>query len=102
MSWASNERMTQDQGDGLTDIRELMTICDIRSRTTTSLQEGGSWTPNQRASALGARLPNPSVDQADQGEIGRAYRIPSEPSHASQPGLPSTSKRRVRRMGRRT
>ena len=29
---------------------------------------------------------------------GTAYRIPSEPSHASQPRSRSTSKRRMRRM----
>jgi hypothetical protein len=31
-------------------------------------------------------------------EIGTAYRIPSETSHASQPRSPSTSRRRMRRM----
>ena len=41
--------------------------------------------------------PDPSVDRADKGEIGTAYRIPGDPSHASQPRPPSTAKRRMRR-----
>ena len=42
--------------------------------------------------------PDPNVDRARNGEIGTAYRISSESSHASQPRSPSTSKRRMRRM----
>jgi hypothetical protein len=32
----------------------------------------------------GATRPDPSVDRANEGEFGTAYRIPTEPSHASQ------------------
>ena len=42
--------------------------------------------------------PDPSVDRADEGEIGTAYRIPGEMSHVSQPRSSSASKRRERRM----
>jgi Protein of unknown function (DUF402) len=52
--------------------------------------------PNRRAA--GTKEPDPSVDRADEGEIGTAYRIPGETSHVSQPRSPSTSKRRMRRM----
>ena len=38
------------------------------------------------------------VDRAETGEIGTAYRIPCEPSHASQPRSPSNSRRHMRRM----
>jgi hypothetical protein len=44
------------------------------------------------------RRPDPSVNRADEGEVGTAYRIPSETSDASQPRSPSRSKRRMRRM----
>jgi hypothetical protein len=49
------------------------------------------------AAAEANERPDPSSDRADEGEIGTAYRIPSEPSHASQPRSASTSKRRMRR-----
>jgi hypothetical protein len=50
------------------------------------------------AEILGNKRPDPSVDRADEGEIGTAYRIPSETSHASQPRTPRTAKRHMRRM----
>jgi integrase len=52
--------------------------------------------PNRRSA--GAKEPDPSVDRAQSGEFGTAYRIPGETSHASQPRTPSTRKRNVRRM----
>jgi len=52
--------------------------------------------PNRRAE--GAKESDPSVDRAENGEFGTAYRIPSEPTHVSQPRSPSTTKRHMRRM----
>ena len=40
--------------------------------------------------------PDPSVDRAETGEFGTAYRIPGEMSHVSQPRTPSTSRRHMR------
>jgi hypothetical protein len=50
------------------------------------------------------RIPRPrkSPDSRSEsgldGEIGTAYRIPSETCHASQPRQPSSAKRRMRHM----
>ncbi len=44
------------------------------------------------------RKPDPSVNRADEGEVGTAYRIPGEMSHVSQLRTPSASKRHMRRM----
>jgi hypothetical protein len=52
--------------------------------------------PNRRAA--GTEEPDPSVDRAQSGESGTAYRIPSETSHAPHPRSPSTSKGNMRRM----
>jgi hypothetical protein len=52
----------------------------------------GSPTPTEAS-----ERPDPSVDRAENGEIGAAYRIPSEPSHASQPSSETPTKRRMRR-----
>jgi hypothetical protein len=41
-------------------------------------------------------MPDSSVDRAQDGEGGTAYRIPSEPSHASQPRSLSPSRRPMR------
>jgi integrase len=41
---------------------------------------------------------NPSVNRGDEGEIGTAYQIPGETSHASQPRSRSTKKRHMRHM----
>jgi hypothetical protein len=72
------------------------------------LGRGGDYAPrtagdkdSNKGSAIRAEAnerPDPSVDRAEEGEIGTAYRIPSETSHASQPRSPSTSKRRMRHM----
>jgi hypothetical protein len=50
--------------------------------------------PNERVA--GSEEPDPSVDRAQSGEFGTAYRIPGESSHVSQPRSPSTKKRRMR------
>ncbi|MCA1588331.1 MAG: hypothetical protein LC744_06690, partial [Chloroflexi bacterium] len=53
------------------------------SRSADAVQAGGSGPdkgPNRRPA--GAKVPDPSVDRAQSGEFGTAYRIPSETSHA--------------------
>jgi hypothetical protein len=44
------------------------------------------------------KRPDLSSDLAENGEIGTAYRIPGETSHASQPRTRSASRRHMRRM----
>ena len=46
----------------------------------------------------GNKRPDLSSDRAEEGEIGTAYRIPGESSHASHPRSSSTARRRRRRM----
>jgi hypothetical protein len=46
----------------------------------------------------GNKRPDLNSDRAEEGEFGTAYRIPGETSHVSQPRLPSTTKRHMRRM----
>jgi hypothetical protein len=49
------------------------------------------------ASRRATKKPDPNVDPAENGEIGTAYRIPGEASHASQPSSETPTKRRMRR-----
>jgi len=44
------------------------------------------------------KKPDPSVDRAEEGEFGTAYRIPGESSHASHPRSRSSKKRRMSRI----
>jgi hypothetical protein len=44
----------------------------------------------------GKKKPDPSMDRAETGDFGTAYRIPSETSHASQPRSPGTLKRHMK------
>jgi hypothetical protein len=44
------------------------------------------------------RMANALLDAVEKMRLGTAYRIPGETSHASQPRLPSTEGRRMRRI----
>jgi Phage integrase family len=43
------------------------------------------------------KKPDPSVDRAEIGDVGTAYRIPSDLSHMYQPSSETPSKKRMRR-----
>jgi Phage integrase family len=75
-----------------------------RSARSADAVEAGGFGPDKgpdkgpNRPAAGAEEPDPSVDRAQSGEIGTAYRIPGEMSHKTPPRTPSTTVRHMRRM----